>query len=427
MENLDLIQFNMPTEETSYIKVIGVGGGGSNAVNHMFKEGIKDVSFIVCNTDDQALKKSPVTKKIQLGPLLAKGLGAGNDPEKARLAAEESVEEIKSVLSNNTQMVFITAGMGGGTGTGAAPVIARVAKEMGILTVGIVTIPFMFEGPKKINQAIAGIKLMGENVDALLVINNELLCDIYGELDVITGFSKADDVLKDAAKGIAETITVHGRINLDFADVEKVMKDSGVAIMNTGYASGENRLTKAIDNALHSPLLKHRDVRGAKRILLNFYCREDETAIKMSEIQEITRFMETVGRQREVIWGLCIDNDLKEEVKITLIATGFTVEDIRSEDTEEQPVVQENMQQTIFSAPITPSQPLQREEDKEKVVDEDFYEEHYGNTNVAKQQKSEMIYQIDDEKVIDELENKPAYTRRVDSAPQPYRPKDLSK
>jgi cell division protein FtsZ len=426
MEDMDLIQFNMPTEETSYIKVIGVGGGGSNAVNHMFKEGIKDVSFIVCNTDDQALKKSPVPKKIQLGPLVAKGLGAGNDPEKARLAAEESVEEIKSVLSNNTQMVFITAGMGGGTGTGAAPVIARVAKEMGILTVGIVTIPFMFEGPKKINQAIAGIKLMGENVDALLVINNELLCDIYGELDVITGFSKADDVLKDAAKGIAETITVHGRINLDFADVEKVMKDSGVAIMNTGYASGENRLTKAIDNALHSPLLKHRDVRGAKRILLNFYCREDETAIKMSEIQEITRFMETVGRQREVIWGLCIDNDLKEEVKITLIATGFTVEDIRSEDTEEQPVIQENMQQTIFSVPA-PSQPVQQSEKKEEVLDEDFFEEHYGNTNVAKQQKSEMIYRIDDEKVIDELENKPAYTRRVDSAPQPYRPKDLSK
>ncbi len=422
---MDLIDFNIPIEETSYIKVIGVGGGGCNAVNHMFSEGIKDVSFIVCNTDNQALKKSPVPKKVQLGPLVTQGLGAGNDPDKARRAAEESVDEIKSVLSNNTKMVFITAGMGGGTGTGAAPVIARVAKELGILTVGIVTIPFVFEGPKKINQAKAGIKLMSEHVDALLVINNELLRDIYGELDVITGFAKADDILKDAAKGIAETITIHGRINLDFADVEKVMKDSGVAIMNTGYASGENRLSKAIEDALHSPLLKHRDVRGAKRILLNFYCREDETAIKMSEIEEVNRFMETIGQQREVIWGLCIDNDLKEEVKITLIATGFTVEDIHSGEKEETPAVVENQQQTIFSQPE--SQPVQQQEEKGEIIDKDFYEEHYGNTVVAKQQKLEMIYHLDDEKVIDELENKPAYTRRIDSVPQPYRPKDLIK
>lgn len=324
MEGIDLIEFEMPSEESSIIKVIGVGGGGGNAVNHMFREGIKDVTFIVCNTDKQALDNSPIQKKIQLGP----GLGAGNQPLVARDFAESAADEIRLALSNNTKMVFITAGMGGGTGTGAAPVIAKIARELDILTVGIVTIPFAFEGPRKIAQALEGVRLINENVDALLVINNERLCDIYPDFNLANAFSKADDVLKDAAKGIAEIITIHGHINVDFADVNTIMRNGGVAIMNTGYASGEKRLRKAIDNAIASPLLKNNSVVGAKKILMNFYCREDETSIKIDEIAQINEFMELVGDQAEVIWGISFDNDLEEEVKITLIATGFEVNDV---------------------------------------------------------------------------------------------------
>lgn len=445
MEAIDLIEFDMPSEKTAIIKVIGVGGGGNNAVNHMFREGIKDVSFVICNTDNQALKKSPIQKKIQLGPQTTSGLGAGNNPEVARLAAEESIDEIREVLNNNTKMVFITAGMGGGTGTGAAPVIAKVAKDLDILTVGIVTIPFHFEGKKKIEQALRGVELMSQNVDALLVINNERLRDIYPELDLSNAFAKADDVLKDAAKGIAEIITIHGHINVDFADVNTIMKDGGVAIMNTGYASGENRLRKAIDNALSSPLLRNNDIHGAKKILLNFYCRQDETAIKMDEIIQVNQFMETVGDDVEVIWGVCFDNDLEEEVKITLIATGFGVNDIASvpvkREVFSQPQVEEvkpvSPQQDIFTQ-IAP-----KEEEEEIVAEladdasatnitKDLFQEYYGDTKIEQQKKADnfanMVQRIDDEKVVEELENIPAYKRRAASTgPQAYKPRDLSK
>lgn len=314
---------DLPMIDHSIIKVIGVGGGGGNAVNHMYNQGFRDVSFVVCNTDNQALRHSPVPLKIQLG----EGLGAGGIPEVAREAAESSIENIKEVLKDNTKMIFITAGMGGGTGTGASPVVARVAQELGILTVGIVTIPFAFEGNQKIRQAMKGVLALSEHVDALLVINNEKLREIFPDLTLSNAFAKADDVLTNAAKGIAEIITVPGYINTDFADVYSILHKGNVAIMNTGYASGENRITKAIEDALNSPLLKTSDVRGASKVLLNLYC-STEHQIKMEEVQQINDFMASVGEDVQVIWGASFDDELGEQVKITLIATGYDVSDI---------------------------------------------------------------------------------------------------
>ncbi|HPG72867.1 MAG TPA: cell division protein FtsZ, partial [Bacteroidales bacterium] len=263
------IDFGIEKQTTSIIKVIGVGGGGGNAVNQMYKLGIRDVDFVICNTDFQALRSSPVGSKIQLGKSLTEGLGAGNNPERGREAAIESLNEIETILDNNTKMVFITAGMGGGTGTGAAPVIAKLAKERGILTVGIVSVPFKVEGPLRINQAIEGIKQMEQSVDSLLIINNERLQEIFKDFKMSEAFSKADEVLATAAKGIAEIITVHGYINVDFEDVRTVMKESGVALMGSALSEGENRAITAIKEALNSPLLKDNDIRGAKNILLN--------------------------------------------------------------------------------------------------------------------------------------------------------------
>ena len=264
----DIVQFDFPTDSPKIIKVIGVGGGGGNAVNHMYREGIHDVTFVLCNTDNQALKDSPVPVKLQLGK---EGLGAGNRPARARKAAEESIEDIKNMLNDGTKMVFITAGMGGGTGTGAAPIIAQTAKEMDILTIGIVTIPFRWEGDKKIDQALDGVEEISKHVDALLVINNEKLSEIYSELSVDDAFDKADDTLSVAAKSIAEIITLHGKVNLDFNDVKTVLKDGGVAIMSTGYGEGDNRVSEAIKNAQHSPLLNNNDIFNSKKVLLNIY------------------------------------------------------------------------------------------------------------------------------------------------------------
>jgi cell division protein FtsZ len=321
------LPLELPLVDSSIIKVIGVGGGGGNAVNHMYRQGITDVSFVVCNTDNQALVKSPVPTKIQLGVDTTEGLGAGGKPEVARLAAEESIERIQELLKDNTKMVFITAGMGGGTGTGASPVVAKAAHDLGILTVGIVTIPFAFEGSMKIRQALEGVAALSEHVDAILVINNEKLKQIYPDLELSNAFAKADDVLTNAAKAIAEIITVPGYINTDFADVYSIMKDGNVAIMNTGYASGENRITKAIEDALNSPLLNTNDVSGASKILLSLYCSTTDQ-IRMDEIDQIHQFMSTVGENVQVIWGATFDDNLKENVKITLIATGFDVGDI---------------------------------------------------------------------------------------------------
>lgn len=323
----DHLDFGEPDRQNSIIKVIGVGGGGGNAVNNMYKQGIHDVSFVVCNTDAQALKDSPVPERLQLG---SEGLGAGNQPEKARLAAEESIDDIKAMLSDGTKMDFITAGMGGGTGTGAAPVIARVSKELGILTVGIVTIPFKFEGNKKIDQALDGVDEMAKHVDALLVINNERLRKVYPDLSLLNGFAKADDTLSVAAKSIAEIITVRGLINLDFNDVRTVLKDGGVAIMSTGFGEGEGRVRKAIEDALNSPLLNDNDVYNSQRILLSiaFSSENGTDGLAMEEMNEINDFMSRFGSKFELKWGIAIDNTLEKKVKITILATGFGLNDL---------------------------------------------------------------------------------------------------
>lgn len=323
----DILPLDLPIADSSIIKVIGVGGGGGNAVNHMYNQGIRDVSFVVCNTDNQALNNSPVPYKIQLGENTTAGLGAGGNPSVARRAAEESIEKIQGILKDNTKMVFITAGMGGGTGTGASPVVAKAAHDLGILTVGIVTIPFAFEGSMKIRQALEGVASLSEHVDALLVINNEKLREIFSDLELSNAFAKADDVLTNAARGIAEIITVPGYINTDFADVYTILNQGNVAIMNTGYASGPGRITKAIKDALNSPLLNTNDVSGASKVLLSLYCSK-EHQIKMEEVKEINDFMASIGDEIQVIWGATFDERLGENVKITLIATGYQVSDI---------------------------------------------------------------------------------------------------
>lgn len=327
------MNFGLIKKEASIIKVIGVGGGGGNAVNYMYQQGIKDVDFIICNTDAQALAKSNVPKKIQLGESLTEGRGAGNKPEKGEQSAIENLDDVIEVLSDNTKMVFITAGMGGGTGTGAAPIIAKAAKDMNILTVGIVTIPFPFEGNQRINQAVEGIRKLKENVDSLLVIDNGKLSKIYGDLKLSTAFSKADDVLATAAKGIAEIITLHGYINVDFEDVKTVMTNSGVAVMGSANAEGEGRAVTAIREALTSPLLDNNDVRGANSILLNITSGTEE--ITMDEIGEITDYVyEAVGDSGNIIWGTGQDDALGNNISVTIIATGF--EHDESEDYKER-------------------------------------------------------------------------------------------
>ena len=322
-----LIDIATPSATPSIIKVIGVGGGGGNAVNHMYREGIHDVNFVVCNTDSKALADSPVQTRLQLGN---EGLGAGNRPERARQAAEESIEEIRQMLNDGTKMVFITAGMGGGTGTGAAPVIAREAKAMDILTVGIVTIPFLFEGNKKIDQALDGVEEIAKQVDALLVINNERLREIYPDLNVLSAFEMADNTLSIAARSIAEIITMHGIINLDFRDVGTVLKDGGVAIMSTGYGEGENRVSKAIENALHSPLLNNNDIFNSKKVLLSIsFCAEKEgDTLMMDEMNEVHEFMSKFHDDVETKWGLSTDPTLGKQVKITILATGFGINNV---------------------------------------------------------------------------------------------------
>ena len=316
------MEFDLPKETSSIIKVIGVGGGGSNAVNHMYDQGIIGVDFIVCNTDRQALDISPVPYKIQLGTSLTEGRGAGAIPEIGMNAAIENIEEIKELLSQNTKLVFVTAGLGGGTGTGAAPVIAQVAKEMGILTVGIVTVPFNFEGRKRRQQAEDGLEKIRQNVDTLLVINNERLREITGNLTIGNAFSQADDVLTIAAKGIAEVISVTGAINVDFNDVKTVMKDSGHAIMGSATAEGENRAITAVQQALASPLLDDSDINGAQYVLLNITYGDKE--VLMDEISEITDYIQDeAGSTADVIWGHGYDATLGDKIGITLIATGF--------------------------------------------------------------------------------------------------------
>lgn len=303
------------------IKVIGVGGGGNNAISHMYEQGIKHVSFVIINTDRQALNNSPVPTRVLIGD---DGLGAGNDPEVARIAAENSAEEIAKLFDDETKMVFITAGMGGGTGTGAAPVVARIAHEKGMLTIGIVTIPFLFEGRKKILKALDGAEEMSKYVDAILVVNNEQLTEIYSDLNWMNAFGKADDTLTDAARSISELITSDGYMNLDFKDVNTTLKNGGAAIISTGYGEGEHRVTKAINDALHSPLLKNRDIFGSKRLLFNlYYSRNADPEFAMGEASELTSFINNLDPDVDVIYGICHDDSLGNKIKITILAAGF--------------------------------------------------------------------------------------------------------
>ena len=401
----EIVQFDFPTDSPKIIKVIGVGGGGGNAVNHMYREGIHDVTFVLCNTDNQALAESPVPVKLQLGRSITQGLGAGNRPERARDAAEESIDDIKEQLNDGTKMVFITAGMGGGTGTGAAPVIARIAKEMDILTVGIVTIPFIFEGEKKIIQALDGVERIAQHVDALLVINNERLREIYAYLTFMNAFGKADDTLSIAAKSIAEIITMRGTVNLDFADVKTILKDGGVAIMSTGFGEGENRVTKAIDDALHSPLLNNNDIFNAKKVMLNVsFCPTSE--LMMEEMNEIHEFMSKFREGVEVIWGVAVDNSLDTKVKITVLATGFGVEDVPGMDTLHEARSQEEEERQ-----------LQLEEEKEK--NKERIRKAYGESaGIGKKslRSRRHIYifnteDLDNDDIIAMIEESPTYTR----------------
>ena len=321
------INFNLNEKTPTIIKVIGVGGGGGNAVEYMYEKGICDVDFVICNTDYQALRNSPIPCKIQLGKELTAGHGAGNNPAMGEKSAQESLADIEAILKKDTRMAFITAAMGGGTGTGAAPVIARLSKDMGILTVGIVSVPARFEGPKRLDQARDGLRRLKDHVDCLIVIDNEKIKSIYGSQTISQAFAKANDVLNIAAKGIAEIITLPGYINVDFADVRTVMTDRGVAIMGAAQASGEDRAIRAITEALESPLLNNNDILGAKDILLNITSGTDE--ITMDEMSQITsHIIRKVGNNAAVIWGVGTDPDLGDAVSVTIIATGFPTGDI---------------------------------------------------------------------------------------------------
>ena len=394
------LPFAIPTDAPRIIKVIGVGGGGSNAVHNMYRKGIHNVSFAVCNTDMQAMYNSPIPKKVQLGVEITEGLGAGNDPEKARRAAEESKETIANLFNDGTKMAFITATMGGGTGTGAAPVVAKIAKEQGVLTVGIVTIPFKFELADKIKQALKGVLEISKYVDALLVINNQRLIDIYPKLTVTEGFSLVDDVLTTATKSIAEIITARGTINLDFHDVEKILKNGGVAIMSYGIEKGEKRVLRAFNSALHSPLLNDNNIDNSKKILFNIY-ENPNTPILIEEMSEIDTFMAQFKTKNiELIWGYSKDHNLEEgEVKVTVLATGFGMKDIPG--MEPAVVEQEEEIERITQEELKKQQ--QEQERIDKMVDM-FYKPDY-KVYIF---KGEEMY---DEEFLSALDNSPTYSR----------------
>lgn len=368
MEDDTLLPIQLEFAQDSIIKVMGVGGGGGNAINYMYRQNIPGVTYLVCNTDRQVLSSSPIPAKLQLGP----GLGAGGDPEKAQKYAEESRDRIKEALDDGTRMLFIAAGMGGGTGTGASPVIGEVAKEMGILTVGIVTIPFAFEGRKKIEKALRGVAELAKHLDAIIVISNEKLTKLYPQMNVKTAFSKADDVITNAAKSIAEIINIEGYINTDFADVYNTLKDGRVAIMNIGQAGGENRLPNAIRSALESPLINSNDVHGAKRILLQLYCSQEHD-ILTSEFDQLHEFVDQVGEDVEVQWGATYDDTLGEDVRITIIATGYDINDIPTTEPDKdhtRPSIPEAIEMNYPDESRKRKEEEQRKAEEERIAEE---------------------------------------------------------
>ncbi|WP_315558783.1 cell division protein FtsZ [Hoylesella nanceiensis] len=401
------VEFISAKKAKSIIKVIGVGGGGGNAVNHMYREGIHDVTFLVCNTDRQALEDSPIPDRLQLGD---EGLGAGTNPIKGRTEAENSIEQIRAKLSDGTKMVFITAGMGGGTGTGAGPIVAKVSKEMDILTVGIVTIPFIFEGAKKIDQALDGVEEMAKNVDALLVINNERLREIYPSLGVLDAFGKADDTLSIAARSIAEIITEHGIINVDFQDVKNVLREGGVAIMSTGYGEGEGRLRKAIEDALNSPLLNDNDIYNSKKILLSIKIsdeKDEKTKFTMEEMNEVHEFMGKITGDYESKFGLSVDPELGEKVKVTILATGFGMKDID--------VVENHMNKKEAQEEAINNAKKQQEVAQKMMLRGKYYGGDVAHRN-AKRNFNVFLFDSEDlsnEEIILEVEKIPTYKRSI--------------
>lgn len=387
----------VPAEKND-IMVVGVGGGGGNAVNHMFRQGVEQVTFVVINTDADAVRNSPVPNKVVIG----NGKGAGNKPEVARMNAEDDIDKIYRVFDGSAKMAFITAGMGGGTGTGAAPVVARVAKERGLLTIGIVTIPFLFEGKKKILKALDGAEEMAKYVDALLIINNERIAEIYPDFSFLNAFGKADDTLSTAARSISEIITTNGYINLDFNDVDTTLRGGGTAIISTGYGEGEHRITRALEDALNSPLLKNRDIYGSKKLLLNLYIPEESegNTMAISEVNELRSFVSSIDSEVDVIWGAAIDNTLGNKVKITLLAAGFDVT-IREEEEEE------------FKKDTTPGPLDTHKSIRKPKTDEERIGGEYGEA-AAELGTNYIILdpvQFDDETVMEILEKNPAYNR----------------
>ena len=395
------LPFAIGTESLRIIKVVGVGGGGSNAVHNMYRKGIHNVSFAVCNTDMQAMQNSPIPKKVQLGMEITEGLGAGNDPAVAREAAEASREEIKALFNDGTKMAFITAGMGGGTGTGAAPIVAEIAKSMDILTVGIVTIPFKFEMTGKIKQALKGVIEISKHVDALLVINNQRLIDMFPQLHVTEGFQLVDEVLTTATKSIAEIITARGIINTDFRDVRKILKNGGVAIMSYGIKKGEQRVLKAFNEALHSPLLNNNDIYKSKKILFHIYENPNDP-IRIEEMQEVEAFMSKFQEDKveQLIWGYSKDANLAEgEVKVTVLATGFGMKDIPGLE----PVInEEEEKQEIISRAEK-----ERKEKEEKQLDEMIGALYKPEYKMYIFRGSDM----NNEELIEALDNSPTYKR----------------
>ncbi len=437
--------FDYPKEEGSIIKVIGVGGGGSNAVTHMFNQGIVGVDFAICNTDNQAMELSPVPTRIQLGPELTEGRGAGSKPTIGRQACVESIEDVKRFLHNDTKMLFVTAGMGGGTGTGAAPIIAKAAQEMDILTIGIVTLPFTFEGRRRTSQGDEGLEELKKHVDTLIIISNDKLRQIHGNLSLSDAFSQADDVLTIAAKGIAEIITVAGYVNVDFEDVNTVMRGSGVAIMGTAAAEGDDRAKRAVDEAISSPLLEENDIRGAQHILLNITSGTRE--VTMDEIFEITEFVqEEAGYGTDLIWGNCFDESLGEKISVTVIATGFehnrknkvgldesnekivvSLEDenplkknglfdlghTEDENTESETFEFDDIRSSIEKynkGKYSYNEPYIKNEDKEKIEEE--RKRRMEMETKRRERLRNLSVKLNNPKNIVELENEPAYLRR---------------
>jgi len=398
MNTEDLMPFDFgekKVKKNNIIKVIGVGGGGGNAINNMFKEGIENVDFIICNTDIQVLEKSPIPTKIQLGVELTEGLGAGNNPSVGKNAATESISEIMSILKDSTKMVFIAAGMGGGTGTGAAPVIAQAARQLGILTVAIVTIPFIFEGERRVSQALEGLNELKKNVDSMIVINNEKLSEVYKEYSILKAFSFADQVIATATRGISDIITKPGVINVDFADVYSVMKDSGVAVMGTGLGDGDKRAITAVKQAINSPLLNNNDIHGAKNLLVNIYSPE-ENEISTSEIKEINDFLQKeAGNHANLIWGITLDKSLdKSKAAVTVVATDFNDNIIPTFEviSGNNPVPEISSENEIKK---TETAKLTDEEIKKRIQ------------NIADQK-----FDYEDDQTINNYEKKPAYDRQ---------------